>query len=440
MAPSQFPRPPFGFDHETPDKPLIEYLQGSPPPYLTSGTQTRIQSLKPSVDLHKQQKTLLDLWPAILTDALKGLKKDDPRECGRDGGFDFDSFFNEHSLGMDRLKDVLEAFKKFEGLMYGARPSRYRDHVTHVFRVWVIGHGLLKQCFKGKLATAESLGSQIKCREWECIWAITALCHDIGYPVSALDTINERTREALRAHGLHHAGDLQYVFSARMQPLQDTVLRLMSSKLVEAPTPLRRGKNKYLTHLQNKYYLKFLNSFDRLDHGVVSALVVGRSLVYFLEADLCQDMLAPLNQDDAKQFLIRREILRAVAAHTCPEIYHLRFNSLAFLLFVVDELQCWGRPTFEQMLVGAEPNEDDEVHISDFTPDNIEIKVTVGGEWSQRQRDVEAQLTNIRKRLRLAVDTPMLKDLAFSYQVNASDGSQGHHLRLKDGSIAEESF
>ena len=392
MASGAFPHLPFTFS--TKDDDLVQYLKEAGVWYLGEGSRQLIQRLEPEDELSNQGDVLKDLWPAVLTDALKGLKRHDRREWHQRAGIDFDSFFNRESLGMERLTKVLDAFGQFEGLMYGARPSRYRDHVAHTFRVWVIGHALLGEHLGGRLFVGDPPGKKIRGKEWACMWAIAALCHDIGYPLTALDQINDKVGEGLRPQGLYPAGNLQYAFSPRVRPLQDTFLKLMSSKLVQVPSqvggpgkgrPVRSARPAYSTHLQNKYYLKFVSSFDSLQHGVVSALVVAKSLVYFLESDFCQDALDALRDDDARQFVIRREILRAIAAHTCPEIYHLRFDTLSFLLFIVDEMQLWGRPTLEQMRAGFEWSEDDSVSICEFGPERIEIEVLAKGVWERRR-------------------------------------------------------
>ena len=434
MPCSRFPVPPFTFSAT--DEDVIDHVKRVGAWYFGPETTELVAGLDAGQELISQGDTLKALWPAILTDALQGLKRHDRREWHSDAGIDFESFFNRESLGMERLTKVLDAFRQFEGLMYGARPERYRDHVAHTFRVWAIGHGLLQELLGGRFAVGEPLGTAIREQEWACVWAIAALCHDIGYPLTALDQINEKTGEALGPQGLYPAGNLRYAFSARVRPLHDTFLRLMSSKLVCAPPGVRRSHKPYATHLQNKYYLKFVNSFDSLDHGVVSALVVGKSLVYFLESDFCQDSHDALSTEDARQFLIRREILRAIAAHTCPEIYHLRFDTLSFLLFIVDELQCWGRPTLEQMRSGFESSGDDRVGIRRFEPDHIHIAVHAKGSWENCQRAAEHQLRNLRKRLRLAVDSPQLRGLAFQYDVTCTDDGKGRSLCMRDGEIA----
>lgn len=434
MPVNVFPNVPFLFDPD--DKDLITYIQEQGPCYLDD-SRSLVEGLNPEDHLGEQRDVLEDLWTRLLTDALRWLKRKDPREYSDNPKVDSDSFFNRQSLGTERLDKVLGAFTNFESLMYGARPDRYRDHVTHTFRVWIIGHGFLKGCLAGRLRVPEN-DVEISNEEWECIWAITALCHDIGYPLTELDNINQRAKDALRPQGLEPAGDLSYVFSPRVRPLQDTILRMMSSKAVRIAT---NDSEAYATHLQNKYYMKFVNSFGEPEHGVVSALVVGKSLVYFLESDFSQDALAPLSSEDARQFVIRREILRSIAAHTCPEIYHLRFDTLAFLLFIVDELQCWGRPTFEQLMrerqSGRPDGVEDKVRLVHFDGKRVEIEVETAGNWSEEE-DVatKRRLENIRKRLRLAVGSPGLGDLTFSYAVRSANAGQEHSLKLLDGRIS----
>lgn len=431
MAGARGKNSPCSFDLS--DKGLITYLKRTKRSiaYLSDESKDEIANLNCNNDLNQQRALIQKLWPRLLTDALKRLKRSDPREWTDGSGIDFDSFFNRDSLGVEQLTKVLDAFSDFESLMYGARPTKYRDHISHTFRVWIIGQKLLRHNLLGSLRADEHLADMgKKCfpiagEEWACMWAIAALCHDIGYPLTALEHINERTKDALRPQGLKPLGDLRFAFSTHMQPFYDTIIRLMSSKAVQAT-------DGYLTHLQNKYYLKLLNSFDLQKHGVVSSLILGKSLVYFLESDFNQDDKSPLKEEDARQFIIRREILRAIGAHTCPEIYHLRFDSLSFLLFMVDELQCWGRPTFEQLQQSGAGSEDDGVDIKEFDAKRISITVAVSGAWTERKKSVLAQLNGIRRRLRLAVDSPRMKDLFLRFQVESKGQSKDHYTLLLD--------
>ena len=442
MPTKSFPNPPFTFEQD--DSDWITWAKTCPMCYLSQPTKDLLQELDPDCDLtrnHEARNTLRRLWTQVLRDALKCLKQNDSRETaqGEAQGFEPDSFFNERSLGLENLETVLKAFDECEPLLYGASPERYRDHVAHTFRVWAIGHGLLKSGLGGKLHADMPGGlDEIRADEWEAMWALAALCHDIGYPLSALEDINQKADQALRPQGLYPEGGLRYAFSSRLQPFQDAILRLMASKVVKTEAPPEDPERTWLTHLQNKYYLKLVSSFDKLDHGVLSALVLGKSLTYFLESDLCHDSCWPLKKDDARQFVIRKEILRAIAAHTCPAIYHLRFDTLSFLLFAIDELQVWGRPTFEKLPVPVSTGEDNDVTIKRFEPENIEVSIEFGGDWNpSREKDVSEHIEGtVKQRLRLAVGTQNLRNHTLKWEVKPKENAgAGVCMTLADGRI-----
>lgn len=267
---------------------------------------------------------------------------------------------------------------------------------------------------------------------WQCMWAIVALCHDLGYPLSHVDKINSLARDALGKMGLLHGGDLRFTFSQQMLPFHDTIIRLMASK------PVREGEG-FQTHLQNKYYLKLLKSFDDLRHGVVSSLLVSKALVYFLESDLSQDRTALLDEIDTKQFVIRREILRAMATHTCQDIYHLRFDTLSFLLYIIDEIQCWGRPTLEELQHQGAGLPEAGAQVVFFNPNQIAVVIQMGKESlsSEQMKVTEEQLGKLYRMLRLGVGTSMLKEKQLEFAVVPDEG-KGMHLLLKNGKILLE--
>jgi len=430
----RFPTPPFKIDGES-DALLIGYLTKRNFSFLQPKTWKIISRLNKKADLREQNPILRNLWPRVLVDVVKFLKEHDPRECDSDNdAIDYASFFHEGSLGVEELSTVLESFAEFEGMLYGASPDMYRDHIAHAFRVWIIGHGILKNrsCFSSKMFSDSKFEGSISVKEWQCMWAIVALCHDLGYPLSHIEQINSLARKTLRGMGLVHATDLRFTFSPQMMPFHDTIIQMMASK----PVSLDNGNEEFTTHLQNKYYLKFLKSFDKLDHGVVSSLLVSKALVYFLESDLAHDDCKTLKSEDARQFLIRREILRAIATHTCQDIYHLRFDTLAFLLYIVDEIQRFGRPTLEELQHPVSGIKEGHAEIRAFDPNKIAIVIRTGDEnWTPKQYvSAEKQLSKLHRMLRLAVDTAELKDRYLEFAVVPENG-EGVHLLLKNGRI-----
>lgn len=459
---THFPEPPFSLnDKEDGDTKILDYLKLSDCSnfqFFSNKTRKEISKLKldEDKDLFAEQKRIFEIWPLILTDALRELKRNDPREWDDPEDERTGTFFDETSLGVTELHDVLTGFSDFEGMMYGASPDRYRDHVVHSFRVWVIGHGILKSCLGGKLKISDEFDDLIESVEWECMWAIAALCHDIGYPLSHIEKVNKKARDALLKQGFMPKGDLRFEFSEQIQVFNDIMLRLMASKPTKLPEVLQskvtistedseeekrlkeKKKRLYVTHLQNKYYLKLLKSFDELEHGVVSSLLLSKSLVYFLESDFCHDDWSPLTKEDARQFLIRREILQAIANHTCQDIYHLKFNTLSFLLYIVDEIQCWGRPTLEKLQHESADIRQGKADVKEFSKTRISVKITTEDEeWNkEHKKGVRAWVGRLRKMLRLAVGTPKYKrdNLYLRFEVQ-NQKNQHCYLELKGGRL-----
>ncbi|MHC4356622.1 MAG: hypothetical protein ACYS0H_28320, partial [Planctomycetota bacterium] len=250
----------------------------------TRGSLNKLRFTANQDDLRHLHNELVELWPRILTDAVLQLIKSS-QDYDKDNP-NMDSFFDAATLGARELGEVLKGFSEFEGIMYGASPGHYRDHVAHSFRVWIIGQWILKKCFGRRLSGLGDFDNDTDQEEWESMWAIVALCHDIGYPLSKIEQINERARQTLRKQGLISEGDMRFTFRRQMLPFHDTIIKLMASNAVALPDGA-----KYVTHLQNKYYLKLLKSFDRLDHGIVSSLLISKALVYFLESDLSHDVI-----------------------------------------------------------------------------------------------------------------------------------------------------
>lgn len=393
--------------------------------------------------LNAQHETLRELWKAVLTDALLSLKKMDSRESG-DKPDDYETFFHEESLGIEELEEILTGFVDAESLMYGASPNRYRDHLAHVFRVWILGHALLKNHLNGQLDPPSPELGVISNEEWECMWAITALCHDLGYPLESVEWINKKCRGSLESLGLVSSGDLRFFFSQQMLPFHDTAIKIIASKIVLARlSEHRKSDEKYLTHIQNKYYLKLLKSFDQLSHGIVSSLLLCRSSVYFLESEFCHDSYEPLEKKDARQFLIRREILRAIAAHTCPDIYHVKFNTLSFLLYMVDEIQCWGRPTFEELQQRPSTNKTGattDVAINTYTANEIDVEIDMHGDKfnDDDKKKVMNQLNTFHRILRLALDTPKMKESELNLRFAVVNGKVTAEFLLSKGTITKK--
>ncbi len=116
------------------------------------------------------------------------------------------------------------------------------------------------------------------------------------------------------------------------------------------------------------------------------------------------DELKPLNFDDAKQCAIRREILRAIACHTCGEIYHISPDTLGCLLIICDELQSWGRPTFEEIPIVADTAP--IATLTKFDSQEVEFQLELPGSKNILCNRSKTLFRRLHKIFRVAVDTP----------------------------------
>jgi hypothetical protein len=335
--------------------------------------------------LHRQEReNLQQLWRLLVGCAILYLKSCDERELHHDDG----------DYGVEALFYYFRDFCEYEKLLYGSS-EYYRDHVTHLFRVFLLGEYLLRSVNVGDVRWESidvddahfSEDKKLSPDEKEAMWCLMALTHDLGYPLEVSHKINRKVGDMLGRLNVDMATIVQSQQSAE---LNDHIMRLMSASLKPVPvqlappttqTGLDEGKKKetknkpesepernFHTQLQPKYLWKFLRALEGHDHGIHSSILLFKSLVFFLETDYGFDMAKMLGEADARQFLIRQQVLRSVAAHNCDSIYHLRVAEFPFLLRIVDEMQEWSRPSIAELFAAVpEP----ALKIISFTPSNV---------------------------------------------------------------------
>ena len=319
---------------------------------------------------------VLDFWERLIIDAIKYLKWHDIAEFDKirepRGPNEFEKMkeayddISEGSLGVYNLKEYFKSFIEFERLLYGAEQF-YRDHVFHILKVWLIGQYIIKHRVKSdflieinednlNLASSDLLksdknGGTLYAGEEDAIWCLIALTHDLGYPLSKVENINKSLKKMMEYYAKTGLEEFSFSFPQQNVFINDAILKYISSKIVND----EENPDEFDTHIQAKFYLKFSRSFELFKHGLISCIVLAKNLIYFLETNFDHNPGANLgNKEEARQFVIRREILRSIASHTCPEIYHIKPNSFSFLLLIADEIQSWGRPTFEDMILGMD--------------------------------------------------------------------------------------
>ena len=106
------------------------------------GKAILLEKIHSALEERADPAALVDLWAFVLSNAIRNLKFHDTREFRTPPNRDIDQL----PFGIDKLRDYFGQFIKFERLLYGTE-RYYREHVKHVFMVWLLGCALLDEFF-----------------------------------------------------------------------------------------------------------------------------------------------------------------------------------------------------------------------------------------------------------------------------------------------------
>lgn len=299
-------------------------------------------------EIYNYFSNLKKLWVLLIEKSIKCLRYFDKRE----------PFLNNNEkkpqvYGVDELEKYYDKYTLFEDMLYGSNRF-YRDHVVHVVRTWMLGMECLLRNngeYLDKIKIADSF--EFNNQEKISIWTIIALTHDLGYPLETAQKIINKTKDMMYSFVSNPNIAMDLSFSGVQNNMNDFVVRFLSSRMQERKM---QGEETmlYVARLQPKYYFKFQKSLESMAHGIVSAIIIYKLLIYFLESDYNINEDYTFSEEDVRQFYIRRDILRSIASHTCRDIYHLYIGSFAFLLIVVDDCQEWGRKSISELYIKSE--------------------------------------------------------------------------------------
>ena len=332
------------------------------------------------------------IWRLLIEKAIKCLRYYDKREPFQVS----EGKKTPKAYGIDELKKYYDSYTEFEHILYGSN-KYYRDHVIHVFRTWLSGVELLTKNGGGYLdsITIHQKGYTADLNRVEklSVWTLIALTHDLGYPLQKAKSIIDTTRSMVSTFITNPDISIDFSFRGVQNYMNDFIVRLMSSKM-EKRGDDNKGNPIFVARLQPKYYFKFQKSLERNHHGILSTLIIYKLLTYFLEADYNINEDYTFDKEECRQFYIRREILRAIASHTCDDVYQLYMTSFSFLLRICDDTQEWGRKNISELYVKS--NQEYKIEDIDLSIDanGKEHKCTIKEELSftDEETDVVVKL------------------------------------------------
>lgn len=311
---------------------------------------------------YSSAKDLDKLWGMLLRKSIMCLRYFDTREP-----FMFDSSKNTVAYGIEQLEEYHNRYTQFEGLLYGAS-EYYRDHIFHAVRTWLIGifcllhdndNPFINKIQIDGVAEEEPFAHKINFFEKLSMWTISALCHDLGYPLEKSQQVLEKTQNMMKDFVPNPMVLSNFAFTGIQDNINEYIVKFMSTKMKEVPEKNNANKEvekKYYGRIQPKYYLKYTKSLEKNKHGIISAVIIYKMLLYFLESDFNLNDDYIYNLEDARQFYIRREILRSISSHTCSDIYNIKNTTFSSLLFMCDEMQEWGRKSWNDLYTNVNPN------------------------------------------------------------------------------------
>ena len=358
------------------------------------------------IEILKKKKIIFQkLWPHFVRNAIGYLRSKDIRDRGK-LKFDF---------GVKNLTDYFVEFSSFEELLYGI-DEYYRDHSSHVFRVYLSGEFIVRKFFSNDYGNItifdqpkienEEINKYLKISkgEKEAIWCIIALCHDLGYPLKKIYKLNKKLTNILKYFGIHNFERVRFNLPQEGTILNKYIIKILSSKLIVI------NDNEFNFRVQSKFYTKFSYAYENLNHGILSCVLLMKNLVFFKETDFKKKIISKDNDKDylinAKQYLLRRVILRAIASHDCLDIYHINADNFPFLLIICDEIQEWNRPfSKRRIFFGWESNKNAVIQINSFSNKNIELSMKIDLTPKEMKKYAEDKIRRFIRLLRSAVDS-----------------------------------
>jgi len=308
--------------------------------------------------------------------------------------FDNLRFYQKENNYKIDIIEKLNNFREYEPILY--KNKSYRDHLIHVFQVFLLGMYIMKK-IKYAEDRESSLGKDlcdnVKCAEMYQIWYYASLYHDICYPV-------EKAAESMQ--------NLAYKF------------------LVEDIIPERKvGKNKNpftanisMNQEKDAYYFNscvynFVKTSSDLDSNAITLLCGKLTEIFYRSYD--HGISSAINfchlvnnyKPKPKEAEIYYKAILAIALHTIRAIIKindgdefftneknmlsdiLNNNNLVRLLIFCDNVQEWGRP--DSAFFDKQEKNEEEVKLSRIEVDleNKFINVDICCKSGLMQKELE---------------------------------------------------
>ena len=324
----------------------------------------------------------------------------------------------ENTRGIDELCSYFDKFARYENLLV-AVDENYRDHVIHTVWVMLLGFYLrnvstpykpisFKYAFadlSGGEAAKHIQDSKEKLTQWESpLWCLIALSHDLGYPIQKSLAANDTISDIIKSFGFLKQTPLDYSFGVVHQTALEELLAIVSAKVAWSAQGFEMVRKAGVR-------LDFAKSFERLDHGIMSAYLLLTYLDFICDWGSLGEGEGIVHRSpiEASEVTLCSELLYSISAHTNKNVYQNDLGGMADLLFLCDELEEFSRFSMVQdewrnVKCGTE---------FEFTQDSLSFRYVFEDEHlGDVSKFFKKKMGKVRRRFELASDG--IKDISLT--------------------------
>ena len=254
--------------------------------------------------------------------------------------------------GYAELVEYYAQYIHYENLLFDV-DEHHRDHVIHTIWVMIIGCLLLKSYPPCKIRGNVGITSledpppklaldtlrELRLKETP-LWFLISLTHDLGYPIQKTLYANQAMSQMIRNFGSLDFTEFTYHFTIIHKTPIDELLNVLSAQLVWI------NDKEYKLGFDSGERLDCSKSFERLDHGIMSAYLILQYMDHICETVCVIHGIPEYPCNDvhlaARQVLIITW-LDAIASHTNKNRYWSNTHNIAAVLFIADELDEFSR-------------------------------------------------------------------------------------------------
>ncbi|MFZ5352911.1 MAG: hypothetical protein ACOZCL_09330 [Bacillota bacterium] len=385
------------------EKDNIKFLQGKG--VFKQQIIMEIKALKQAETMHDKIEVSKKLWKLLFESAM--------------------SYIDPDKEGYDELFAYFDEYVNFEELIF-ASDSFYRDHTIHCLWVYFLGEYVYRrdefsvlfknmngftQYYIEMLNAIESSGLQkvlekthkacqnIISREQynDSIRCISALTHDLGYPIKKIHKINKCISKILPYYSISDYDEFNFTFSEIQKNFIDVFLdnlstdfmyqyfvqcysnlsysveeAIIAKKMMDERIAIGAGISEYIKYIKGnmnntsekeravleraltphisiehntKSYMRYSKDFEEFAHGIMSAFLLVKNVNAFSSSNInrSNQPLVAANMVEFKDFSIKAEILTAITDHTSSGFKMTHIRTLSELLILIDELEEFSR-------------------------------------------------------------------------------------------------